>query len=166
VPFLYKLSGLKPGETYEIDIDYFDCGLSPGQSFDHLASTASAGDAPRLATRGPGRVRPDSQVPVPDDPGVANDGGTTAYLSVWGGTFQHAPELTATPATCAGDKKLTTRVRAQSTTLYVEWGGHVATAADWPGEGAASAKSPFGISAMLQGASEERLEMLVGAVSK
>ncbi len=166
VLFLFKLSGVKPGESYQIDIDYFDCGLSPGQSFDHLAATTTAGDAPQLAAPAPGRVRPDSQVPAPDDPGVANDGGTTAYLSVWGGTFQHTPELTPTPATCAGDKKLSMRVRAQSTTLYVEWGGHVATAADWLGEGAASAKSPFGMSAMLQGAGEERLEVLVGAVSR
>ena len=166
VLFLFKLSGVNPGESYQIDIDYFDCGLSPGQSFDHLAATATAGDAPQLAAPGPGRVRPDSQVPVPDDPGVANDGGTAAYLSAWGGTFQHTPELTATPATCAGDKKLTMQVRALSTTLYVEWGGHVATAADWLGAGAASAKSPFGMSAMLQGAGEVRLEMLAGAVSK
>ena len=166
VLFLYKLSGLKAGETYEVDIDYFDCGLSPGQSFDHLASTGSSGDAPQLAAPGPGRVRPDSQVPVPDDPAIANDGEPTAYLSLWGATFQHSPTLTATPANCAGDKKLTVRVLAQASTLYLEWGGHLASAADWLGEGASSAKSAFGMTATLQGADEARLEVLAGAVSK
>ena len=164
--FLYKLSGLKPGATYDIDIDYFDCGLSPGQSFDYLASTASAGDAPNLAVRGPGRVRPDSQVPVPDDPGVGNDGGAAAYLSVWGATFQHAPERSSIPETCDGDTKLSVRFLAQSNTVHVEWGGHLASVTEWPGQGAASANSPFGMSATLQGTGEERLELLVGAVSE
>jgi hypothetical protein len=163
--FLFKLNDVKPGETYQIEIDYFDCGLSPGRSFDYLAA-ASSGDTPQLATPGPGRVRPDSQVPVPDDPGVGNDGGSPAYLSAWGGTFQRAPELSPVSATCTGDKKLSVSVLAQSSTLYVEWGGHLASVTDWLGEGAASAKLPFGMSAMLQGASAERIEVLVGAVSK
>ena len=164
--FLFKLSGVQPGETYEIAIDYFDCGLSPGQSFDHLASADAAGDAAQLAAPGPGRVRPDAQVPVPDDPGVANDSASTAYLALWGGTFPHAAELLATPATCADDKRLTVRVLARASTLYLEWGGHLASAADWVNQGAASATSPFGMSATIADIDEARIELLPGAVSR
>jgi hypothetical protein len=166
VLFLFKLSGVKPGETYEITIDYFDCGLSPGKSFDHLAAADAGGGAAQLAAPGPGRVTPDAQVPVPDDPGVANDSASTAYLALWGGTFPHATKLVATPATCAGDKRLTVPVLARASTLYLEWGGHLASAADWVNQGAASATSPFGMSATMADIGEARIELLPGAVSE
>jgi hypothetical protein len=166
IVFLLKLTGVEPGESYELAIDYFDCGLSPGQSFDYLAPVTAAGDGPGLTPPGPGRARPDSQVPAPDDPAVTSDAGAGGQLSAWGGAFQRAPEFTPAQSACSGDKQLTVSVLGQAGTLYIEWGGHLATAADWPGKGAASAKSSFGISAGLAGAEASRLEIAPGAVSR
>jgi len=166
VLFLYKLDGVHPGQTYEIVVDYFDCGLSPGQSFDHLGPMPSPGDAPQMMPPGPGRARPDAQVPIPDDPAVTNDGGPGSLLMVWGGTFPHSPALEVTPADCAGDKRVKLQVTAQSSTIELEWAGHLASAKDWPGAGAASAKSPFGMTAAAGGLPGARIEVAPGAVAK
>jgi len=165
VPFLLKVSGVKAGQTYDVTLDAFDCGLSPGRSFDYLTSAAAGGDAPLLAAPAPGRARPDAQAPVPDDPAVAKDGGPLAYLALWGGTFQTAPSWEQTPGSCAGDQKLTVRVRAQAGTLYLAWGGHLASQADWPGGGASSAKTSFGLSVSVDGLGDMRLEVPASAVS-
>ncbi|HSP54263.1 MAG TPA: hypothetical protein VLS25_01635 [Dehalococcoidia bacterium] len=166
VLFLYKLDGVHPGQTYEIVIDYFDCGLSPGQSFDHLGPMPSTGDAPQMMPPGPGRARPDAQVPIPDDPSVGNDGGPGSLLTVWGGTFPHSPALEMTPAECAGDKRVKLQVTAQSSTIELEWAGHLAAAKDWLGEGAASAKSAFGMTVTARGFRDSRIQVLPGAVTR
>ncbi len=166
VLFLYKLDGVVPRQTYEISIDYFDCGLSPGQSFDHLGPMPSTGDAPQLASPGPGRTRPDSQVPIPDDPGVANGGGPGSLLTLWGGTFPHSPALEMAPANCAGDKRVMLQVTAQASIIELEWAGHLASAKDWLGEGASSAKSPFGMTVRARGLLDSRIQVAPGAVAK
>ncbi|HSP54860.1 MAG TPA: hypothetical protein VLS25_04660 [Dehalococcoidia bacterium] len=166
VLFLYKLDGVHRGQTYEIVIDYFDCGLSPGQSFDHLGPMPSTGDAPQMMPPGPGRARPDAQVPVPDDPGVGHDGGPGSLLTVWGGTFPHSPAWEMTPAECAGDKRVKLQVTAQSSTIELEWAGHLAAAKDWPGEGAASAKTSFGMTVTARSLPGTRIQVLPGAVTR
>lgn len=161
VPFLFRLWNVSPGQVYEISIDYFDCGLSPARSFDYLSSPRDS--APRLVPPGPGRERPDSQVPLP---AAVQAAGGTAYVSAWGGTFQQAPDVLPVTSTCEGDQRLTFRVLAGSSAVYIEWGGHLASAADWPEDGAASARAPFGMSAMLEGTLALRLQVLPNAISR
>ena len=160
VPFLFRLWNVSPGQVYEVAIDYFDCGLSPERSFDYLSSPGDS--APRLVAPGPGRERPDSQVPLPD---AVQAAGGTAYVSAWGGTFQQAPEVSPT-SSCTGDQRVNLRVLAGSSTVYIEWGGHLASAADWPENGAASARAPFGMSAVLQGTLAIRLQVLPNTISR
>ncbi|HET8943773.1 MAG TPA: hypothetical protein VFO59_03250, partial [Dehalococcoidia bacterium] len=108
------------------------------------------------------RERPDSQVPLPD---AVQAAGGTAYVSAWGGTFQQAPEVSPT-SSCTGDQRVDLRVLAGSSTVYIEWGGHLASAADWPENGAASARAPFGMSAVLQGTLAIRLQVLPNTISR
>jgi hypothetical protein len=161
VPFMFRLWNVSPGEVYEVSIDYFDCGLSPERSFDYLSSPRDS--APRVVAPGPGRERPDSQVPLP---AAVQATSGTAYVSAWGGTFQQAPEVSPIAETCTGDHRVILRVLAGSSTVYIEWGGHLASAADWPENGAASARAPFGMSAVLQGTLAIRLQVLPNTVSR
>jgi hypothetical protein len=165
VLFLYKLDGVVPGQTYQIVIDYFDCGLSPGKSFDHLGPMPPTSDAPQMSPPGPGRARPDAQVPIPDDPGVPNDSGAGSLLTLWGGTFPHSPALDTTPD-CAGDKRVTLQVTARSGSIDLEWAGHLASAKEWPGEGAASAKTSFGMTVTARSLPGSRIQVAPGAVAK
>lgn len=165
VPFLFRATGLEPGQVYELAIDYFDCGLSPERGFDGLASTEGLGDVHRLAAPAPGRARPDSRVLVPAG-ASGNIGGAAPYLAAWGATFQRAPELSPTTSTCAGDGSLNVTLRAQSSTIYVEWGGRLAEQAGRPGGGAASANAPFGMLAVFQGLPAARVEISPNAIAR
>ncbi|HET9476935.1 MAG TPA: hypothetical protein VFP63_05565 [Dehalococcoidia bacterium] len=161
VPFLFRLWNVNPGQVYDVAVDYFDCGLSPARSFDYLGSVGDT--APRLAAPGPGRDRPDSQVPLP---AAVQAPGGTAYVSVWGGTFQQAPEMSPIAETCTGDQRILLRVLAGSSAIYIEWGAHLASVADWPEDGAASARAPFGMTAALDGTSARRLQVLPNTISR
>lgn len=161
VPFLFRIWNVSPGQVYEVAIDYFDCGLSPERSFDYLSSPRDS--APRLVPPGPGRERPDSQVPLP---AAVQAAGGTAYVSAWGGTFQQAPEVSPTGETCTGDQRVLLHVLAGSSAIYIEWGAHLASVVDWPEDGAASARAPFGMTAGLEGTPARRLQVVPNTISR
>ena len=159
IPFLLKIRNAEPGKVYELEIHYFNCGLSPERSFDGLASTESSGDLPRLVAPGPARARPDSRVQVPN-PAAADDGEATPYVAVWGGAIQQAPALSEVISSCAGDRSLTVRILAHSPTLYTEWGGHLASTTLSPRGNAGSAGPSFRMVAVLGGRAKARVEVL------
>lgn len=165
IPFLLKIRNAEPGKVYELAIHYFNCGLSPGQSFDGLASTQSSGDLPRLEAPGPGRVRPDSQVQVPSL-ATADHSGATPYLAVWGGAIQQAPVQSDVISNCSGDRSLNVQILAHGPTLYAEWGGHLAAKTTWLGGGAAHAGGAFRMMAILDGKAKARIEVLPNTTAR
>jgi len=159
IPFLLKIRDAEPGKVYELAIHYFNCGLSPARSFDGLASTESSGDLPRLEAPGPGRVRPDSRVQLPDE-AMLDETAATPYLAVWGGAIQQAPAHSDVISNCSGDRSLAVRILAHSPTLYIEWGGHLASTTILPGGNASSAGAAFRMVAVLDGRAKARVEVL------
>ena len=165
IPFLVELNGVNPGQTYDAVIRYVDCDDQPSTGFDYMTAASDAGTEPLLAAPGPGRARPDAQVPFPDDPAVPGDAGPEMFLALWGGTFGRAPAFTPSLSGCDGARLLTVSVLARSTTLQIDWGGHLASPSDWPGKGAASAREPYGVSVAVTGVGEMSIGVKPEAVS-
>lgn len=166
VPFLLRIQGTQPGETYRLALRY-RCRGGGAAGFDFLtAYEGEGGTAPALAPGGPGRARPDSAIPMPDDPSIELDGGGRLF-SLWGGTFQEGPRGPEPEGPCRDEKRIVLEVRAVGESLVLLWGAHLASAADW-GEGAASADVPLSMAVEVEGARDGVAEvaLLPGAVGR
>ncbi len=167
IPVLLKIAGVTPGRTYDITLRY-DCALGSIAAFDFLTSySADAGTTPAAAKDGPGRERPDTAIPLPDDPSIDLADEAGGQLALWGATFDATP-LGPTPRTaCIDQKSLSLRILAHQQQLFLVWGAHLASSSDWgPGRGAADQKTAFGIEAGVVTLGSQRLVVAPGAIAR
>jgi hypothetical protein len=147
------VEGAEPGTPYEVAIYPPACRPEPATSFDYLAGHEAAPPLALLTPPGPARERPDSVIPVPDDPSTAADNAADGgRLGLWGGVFQQRPAWQPGSGECPDGRVLVFQVKALSDELRLVWAGHLATAADWPGGGAAAATETISMTITLDGA--------------
>ena len=171
IPFLLRIDDMIWGDAYKISLRY-DCGAGGGVAFDFLTGyERDAGSGPALAEEGPGLAIADATAPVPDDPAIGfddTDREGERQFRLWGGSFDGALTGPAPETRCSEDKLVGLTVRAYAPTVYLLWGGHLGSSADWgEGQGAASQDSPFHMEFRVPGVAPEsrRLEIDPGAVS-
>jgi hypothetical protein len=165
VPLLVRLEGAVDGATYEITMRY-QCGTDERASFDYLSQVAEA-DAPALLTApGPGRTRPDTTIPIPDDPSIAFDDVANRRFLLWEGSFGAAPEGPHPSSQCTDTKEFQINVTAHNSAVFLMTGAHLAAAVDWgEGRGASSQDAPLFTEVSVDGAAPVRLEVTPGAVT-
>lgn len=158
IPVLMRLDGAVAGRLYAVTVRY-QCATDKGAAFDFLAAAAE-GDAPALLTEpGPGRVRPDSTISIPDDQSIGFDDDAARSFQLWGGTFHLSPQGPAPSSPCLDVKKLNLTVIAQEPSVYLIWAAHLASAASWgPGRGAAAQDEAIFVEASVTGTADSRLE--------
>jgi hypothetical protein len=163
IQFLVRLDGVSPGQSYELSLQY-DCSINGVAAIDYLTAPAESEAEAVLASPGPGRIRPDSTVPVPNDPYTIVDPGEVRF-QLWGGLFLESPEGPLPFAPCNGEKEILVAVTAATDTLWLSAGGHLAAARDWGGQGAAGAAPPLTIITSLSDGVEAKLTVEQGAIS-
>ena len=148
VPFMLRIDNGAAGATYTITIR-FDCAQGARLGYDFLSRyDRDRGTAPALAAGGPGTSAADASLAVPDNPAFTfDDGERDRSFSLWGGYFANAVQEPEPDAACLGDGTGTTQgmytltVRALADSVFLLWGGHLASGLDWgEGHGAASAR--------------------------
>jgi len=165
VPVLLQIDRAKPGTFYETIVRY-QCRTDQGAAFDFLSSPASADADAVLTDPGPGRERPDSAVPIPDDPSITFDYGATGRFQVWGATFQQSLQGPRLPTPCNGEKEFHLITAAATTTVSLVWAAHLASAGDWgEGKGSGSARAPLTIEVTIVGIADARLTVTDGATA-
>ena len=171
IPFLLRIDDVSLGGVYRISLRY-DCGADGSGAFDFLTGYGrDARSELALAEEGPGLAIPDATVPVPDDPAIGIDDSDREgdrLFRLWGASFDSELNGPAPDARCRKDKLVGLTVRVYAPTVYLLWGGHLASSADWgEGQGAASGDSPFQMKVGVPGVAPEslRLEIDPGAVS-
>lgn len=163
VPFLVRVDNAREGVEYTISINYSRCGDSPGASFDFLADARTAGDEASLAA-GRGSERPDATIGIPDDPTTETDDAASGrLLRLWGATFGETPE--GPVEDCGGGRSIRVKVLARSGNVMMMWGSHLASAADWPGAGAAGRSTPFYARVQASPAGEAVVQVSPGAIA-
>jgi hypothetical protein len=152
VPFALRVDNARPGAAYTLGIRY-DCLHGGPSGYDYLASyDRDRGAAPALASGGPGSSLPDTSISIPDDPSISfddDDGGRR--FQAWGASFISTPDGPDPATVCRAErgqkaeKSLELQFRALADTVFILWGGHLASALDWgEGKGAASISgAPF-----------------------
>ncbi len=167
IPFLLVIQDAVPQSLYAVVITY-DCLAGGAAGFDFLTGyQGPAGSAPALSEGGPGRVTPDATMPIPDDGSIRFDDadGGQRLFQLWGATFAGRPSINPPTTPCENRKLVFFPIRAQSQTVFLLWGGHLASSADWgPGRGASSQGGQFGMQVKTAGL-EAELEVAAGAVS-
>ncbi|HEU4759098.1 MAG TPA: hypothetical protein VFT91_03855 [Dehalococcoidia bacterium] len=152
VPFMLRIDNAQPGAPYTLAIRY-DCAKDGASAYDFLTDYhRSRGAAPALAPDGPGTVNPDATSAIPDDPSMGFDEGEgLRQLRAWGASFLSAPAGPTPPTLCAAlhgekfEKALSLEFQALSETVFVLWGGNLASRLQWgAGSGAGSISgAPF-----------------------
>lgn len=117
VPFLLRIDAARPGDVYQIVLQYGSCQASSARSFDILTGVERLWEPPRIAPSGPARGTPDAAIPIP--------GGSEGRLELWGATFESSPEGPLQSASCAGRRAIMIRVLARTESVILLWGGHV-----------------------------------------
>ncbi len=166
IPFLVRIDGAARDSNYDVILDYYDCSVPPAMAFDYLTSAESAGELPLLAAPAPGRVRPDSAISIPRDPGVTlKRPPEAASFSLWGGSFYDAPSWVSRSSLCPDGRRMSLKLRAQGPVVFLAWSAHIASSADWPGQGAARATATYGISVELPSLGRRVFTVMPGAVA-
>lgn len=164
VPVLLQIDRTTPGSFYETIVRY-QCGTDQGAAFDFLTSPAAVDADAVLTDPGPGRERPDSAVPIPDDPSITFDDGTAGRFQLWGATFQQSLQGPLPPTPCSGEKEFHLITAAATTTVSLVWAAHLASAGDWgEGKGSGSARAPLTIEVTIVGVADARLTVTDGAI--
>lgn len=167
IPFLLRIDDVSPGGVYGISLRY-DCRADGAAAFDFLTGyERDVGSEPALAVEG----LADATIPVPDDPAIGfddEDREEGRLFRLWGASFDSALTGPAPDAPCSKDKLIGITIRVRAPTVYLLWGGHLGSSADWgQGQGAASQDSPFEMEVRVRGVAPEsqKLEIAPGAVS-
>jgi len=150
IPFMVRVDDTSPGEMYVLTLRY-ECAAGHAARFDFLTGyDRDAGGDPVRSAEAPGRLTPDAAIPVPDDPSIILDDRPREeerLFRLWGGTFEGSPIGPEPETPCADHKAVQLNVRAQGETLFLLWGGHLASSADWGvGQGAADGDEAFSMS--------------------
>lgn len=165
MPFLLRIDGAKAGTAFEAQLKY-DCKSGGAAAFDFLVSVPDQlANQTATADGGPGRQRPDSTIPVPDDLSISPDDADGRSLRLWGGTFQGPPTGPEPATACRNEKTVTVGILARQETVFLMWGAHLASAADWGASNAASAASAFGMRAIVNGGATAAVNVPAGAIA-
>jgi hypothetical protein len=166
IPFLLRIDDASPGAVYRVSLRY-GCAANGIAAFDFLTGNQRDVGSELGLPKGPA----DSAIPVPDDPAIRfDDEGREAgrSLRLWGATFDSEPVGPAPDAPCTTDKQVDLSVRAHGQTLYMLWGGHLASSAEWgESRGAANHSSPLTMRVTVPGLApgSQELAIVPGAVS-
>ena len=155
IPFLLRIDYAAPGSAYRVALRY-TCQIDGAAAFDFLTGyERDAGSGPALAGQGPGRSQADATIPVPDDPSIAFDDEEqegARFFHLWGASFGAELTGSALVSPCRNDKLMVLNIRAQAETVFLLWGGHLASAEDWGGNrGAVTSDRPFGMNVVIPG---------------
>jgi hypothetical protein len=141
VPFMLKVEQATPATLYEVRITYV-CRTTAGAAFDYLASPTDADNTSLTTAPGPAR-REDASIPVPDDSAIGFDGSGRRFKA-WVASFRQAPEGPSPDGACQASKWFTLSLMTQGATVFLVWGGHLASKTDWgANQGASSQRSPI-----------------------
>ncbi len=166
--FLLRMYGVRPGESYRIEIAY-DCAVAPAAGFDFLTGLPDRGSA--VADVGPGRTTPDATIPIPDDSDIAFDDGLPGRVfSLWGGSFDDAPTGPLPDTPCVPGRTSARRfmldITARQETVFVMFRAHLASASDWgTGKGASNAGTELGVRVRLDSGDWLTLALPPGSVA-
>ena len=164
IPVLLQIDRATSGSFYETIVSY-QCGTDHGAGFDFLTSPAEVDSDAVLTGPGPGRERPDSTVPIPNDPNITFDDESAGLFQLWGATFQQSLQGPLPPSTCDRQKEFHLITAAVSDTVSLVWAAHLASAADWgEGKGSASAQAPLTIEVTIVGVADARVTVADGAI--
>jgi hypothetical protein len=139
---MVRIDQTDPGAIYKIQLRY-QCQTATAAAFDYLGGRSDKDASATLTDPGPGR-RPDSTLPMPDDPSIAFDDAPGRRFEVWGGTFHQPPEGPQPPSLCLNEKTLSVSILAQGETVFLVLGAHLASSRDW-GDGKGAAAQPAAI---------------------
>jgi hypothetical protein len=155
VPFMLKIEGAAAGGIYDVALAY-GCRTGDGGAFDYLSSLSETDTASQTTSPAPPR-REDSSIPIPDDPAIALDGAGRRFR-VWGGSFQEMPTGPSPAGPCESKKEIGLSLLSQGDTLFVIWGGHLATAGDWgANQGASNQRSTINVEASVNQSKAETI---------
>ena len=165
IPVLLQIDRTTSGSFYETIVRY-QCGTDQGAGFDFLTSPAKDDSDAVLTDPGPGRERPDSTVPIPNDSNITFDDGSAGRFQLWGATFQQSLQGPLPLSPCDRQKEFHLITVAASDTVSLIWAAHLASAGDWgEGKGSASAHAPLAIEVTIVGAGDARLAVEDGAIT-
>jgi len=136
LPLMVRINRATAGAIYEIEL-WYQCQLGDAAAFDYLGGVSAADAATILVQPGPGR-RPDSTLPLPDDPSISFDNIPERLVQIWGATFYQPPQGPSPTTACSGQKLLSLTILAQDETVFLILGAHLASSAEW-GSGKAAA---------------------------
>ena len=155
VPFMLRVEHATPSTLYEVQLTYV-CRTTDSAAFDYLATPSDADNASLTTAPGPAR-REDASIPVPDDSAISFDGAGRRFKA-WGASFQQTPEGPLPDGACQANKQFKLGLTTQGGTVYVVWGGHLASKNDWgENQGASSQHSPIFIEVTVGQAASQKL---------
>jgi hypothetical protein len=165
VPLLIRLEGVAEGSVHELTLRY-ECGTEAGALIDYVTQVGEA-DAGALATeRAPSQTRPDSTIPIPDDPSIPFDDSVQRRFQLWGASFGKTPEGPDPASECDGTKEFVLSVTALQPAVSLIIAAHLAASADWgEGVGAAAHDAPLVAEAIVDGGPSARVEIADGMVT-
>jgi hypothetical protein len=139
VPFMLRIVNAVPGTQYKVSVR-FDCAHRDGPGYDFLSSyDRDRGVTPALHEDGPGSPVADATLAVPDEEDTTfDDRERDRSFKLWGGSFNSIAVSPIRDGSCLDHGQITQRtyvfmVRALADTVYLLWGGHLASSADWGG---------------------------------
>jgi len=137
VPFMLRIENAAPGTQYRVSVR-FDCARQDGPGYDFLTSyDRDRGVMPALHEDGPGSSVADATLAVPDDEDITlDDRERGRSFKLWGGSFNSGAVGPVRDGSCLDQGQTTQKtymlmVRALADTVYLLWGGHLASSADW-----------------------------------
>ena len=137
VPFMLRIENAAPSTQYRVSVR-FDCARQDGLGYDFLTSyDRDRGVTPALHEDGPGSPLADAPLAVPDDEDMTlDDRERDRSFKLWGGSFNSGAVGPVRDGSCldqgqTAQKTYMFTVRALADTVYLLWGGHLASSAGW-----------------------------------
>lgn len=166
IPIMIRINNTTSGTVYDLKLRY-DCASGSASAFDFLAGVSSDDFDAFTTAPGPERSRPDTTLPMPDDPSIPYDDGVARLFRVWGGIFDQPPVGPLPAAPCEGDKQLSLTVRAHADAVFLIIGAHLASAADWgEGKGASTGSTTLTLEAAVYGAPAQTITIAPGTIRR
>jgi hypothetical protein len=164
IPFVMRLDGAVSGRPYDVTVRY-ECGTDKGGVFDFLTAPSDADEGAALVAPGPARERPDTTIPVPNDPSIAFDDKAVRTFRMWGATFQQAPQGPLPSGACRDVKEFHMNFVAHGPDVFLVWAGHLASARDWgEGRGASAQDAAASMEVAVKGLAEAEVGIAPDAV--
>jgi hypothetical protein len=151
VPFLVRWDGVA-GATYWIRIE-FDCEApNVFGAIDYLSGLQSYDGTLGSAQWGPGNMRPDGAIPVPDISNFDFDDGNDGVFWLWNAKFPVLPLPPYPDDNCNVRRHQDIPIHGYGGPIIFLASAHLATATDYDsGEGASTVDVPFGLHISVDG---------------